>query len=186
MTSNPLPIASFDPSVTETTVVDGQVEFTNQSTVLGDNSYAWNIGGVYNSANVNESYLFVNSGNFVVTLVATTPEGCVDDTSIVIVVNPDVVLYVPNAFTPGADALNDLFHIFLPPTGVDFSTFNLVIFDRWGEQIYKTTDVNQFWNGSKNNSGETLKQDVYVYKITFKDEKKKSYEKVGHVTLLRK
>ena len=186
ITSNPLPIASFDPSVTETTVVDGQVEFTNQSTVLGDNTYAWNIGGVYNSANVNESYLFVNSGNFVVTLVATTPEGCVDDTSIVIVVNPDVVLYVPNAFTPGADALNDLFHIFLPPTGVDFSTFNLVIFDRWGEQIYKTTDVNQFWNGSKNNSGETLKQDVYVYKITFKDERKKSYEKVGHVTLLRK
>ena len=186
ITSNPLPIASFDPSVVETTVVDGQVEFTNQSTVLGDNTYAWNIGGVYNSANVNESYLFVNSGNFVVTLVATTPEGCVDDTSIVIVVNPDVVLYVPNAFTPGADALNDLFHIFLPPTGVDFSTFNLVIFDRWGEQIYKTTDVNQFWNGSKNNSGETLKQDIYVYKITFKDEKKKSYEKVGHVTLLRK
>ena len=78
ITSNPLPIASFDPSVVETTVVDGQVEFTNQSTVLGDNSYAWNIGGVYNSANVNESYLFVNSGNFVVTLVATTPEGCVD------------------------------------------------------------------------------------------------------------
>jgi gliding motility-associated-like protein len=186
ITSNPLPIASFDPSVVETTVVDGQVEFTNQSTVLGDNTYAWNIGGVYNSANVNESYLFVNSGNFVVTLVATTPEGCVDDTSIVIVVNPDVVLYVPNAFTPGADALNDLFHIFLSPTGVDYSTFNLVIFDRWGEQIYKTTDVNQFWNGSKNNSGETLKQDVYVYKITFKDEKKKSYEKVGHITLLRK
>ncbi len=186
VTSNPLPIASFDPSVVETTVVDGQVEFTNQSTVLGDNTYAWNIGGLYNSANVDESYLFVNSGNFVVTLIATTPEGCVDDTSVVIVVNPDVVLYVPNAFTPGSDALNDEFQIFLPPTGVDFSTFNLVIFDRWGEQIYKTTDVNVFWNGSKNNSGETLKQDVYVYKITFKDEKKKNYEKVGHVTLLRK
>lgn len=186
VTSNPLPIASFDPSVVETTVVDGQVEFTNQSTVLGDNTYSWDIGGLYNSSNVDESYLFVNSGNFVVTLVATTPEGCVDDTSVVIVVNPDVVLYVPNAFTPGADALNDEFQIFLPPTGVDFSTFNLVIFDRWGEQIYKTTDVNQFWNGSKNNSGETLKQDVYVYKITFKDEKKKSYEKIGHVTLLRK
>ena len=67
-----------------------------------------------------------------------------------------------------------------------FSTFNLVIYDRWGEKIYATTDVNESWNGSKNNSGETLKQDVYVYKITFKDEKKKSYERVGHVTLLRK
>ena len=186
VTSNPLPIASFDPSVVETTVVDGQVEFTNQSTVLTDNTYTWDIGGLYNSTNVDESFLFVNSGNFVVTLVATTPEGCVDDTSVVIVVNPDVVLYVPNAFTPGSDALNDVFQIFLPPTGVDFSTFNLLIYDRWGELIYKTTDVNESWNGSKNNSGETLKQDVYVYKISFKDEKKKSYEKVGHVSLLRK
>ncbi len=186
VTSNPLPIASFDPSVTETTVVDGQVEFTNQSTVLGNNSYTWDIGGIYNSTNVDESFLFVNSGNFVVTLIATTPEGCVDDTSLIIVVNPDVVLYVPNAFTPGSDGLNDVFQIFLPPTGVDYSTFNLVIYDRWGELIYKTTDVNQFWTGAKNNSGEILKQDVYVYKITFKDEKKKHYARVGHVSLLRK
>ncbi|MES2761039.1 MAG: gliding motility-associated C-terminal domain-containing protein [Bacteroidota bacterium] len=182
-----IPVASFDPSVVQTTVVDGQVEFTNQSTVLGNNTYTWDIGGLYNSTNVDESYLFVSSGVFVVTLVATSIDGgCIDDTSIVINVEPDVVLYVPNAFTPGSDGLNDAFHIFLPPTGVDFSTFNLVIYDRWGEMIYKTTDVMQAWNGAKNNSGEVLKQDVYVYKINFKDEKKKSYEKVGHVSLLRK
>ncbi|MES2512716.1 MAG: gliding motility-associated C-terminal domain-containing protein [Bacteroidota bacterium] len=182
-----IPVASFDPSVVETTVVDGQIEFVNQSTVLTNNTYTWDIGGLYNSVNVDESYLFVNSGMFVVTLVATSNDGgCVDDTSIVINVNPDVVLYVPNAFTPGSDGLNDAFHIFLPPTGVDYSTFNLIIYDRWGELIYKTTDVTQAWNGAKNNSGDILKQDVYVYKITFKDEKKKSYEKVGHVSLLRK
>ena len=186
ITSNPLPIASFEPSVIETTVVDGQVEFTNQSTILSNNSYTWDIGGIYNSVNVNESFLFVNSGNFVVTLIATTPEGCMDDTSVVIVVNPDVVLYVPNAFTPGTDGLNDVFQIFLPPTGVDYSTFNLVIYDRWGEIVYKTTDVNQSWTGAKNNAGEVLKQDVYVYKINFKDEKKKNYQRVGHVSLLHK
>jgi gliding motility-associated-like protein len=182
-----IPVASFDPSVIETTVVDGQIEFVNQSTVLTNNTYTWDIGGLYNSANIDESYLFVNSGTFVVTLVATSNDGgCIDDTSVVINVNPDVVLYVPNAFTPGSDGLNDAFHIFLPPTGVDYSTFNLIIYDRWGEVIYKTTDVTQAWNGAKNNSGDILKQDVYVYKITFKDEKKKSYEKVGHVSLLRK
>lgn len=181
-----LPIASFDPSVTETTVVDGQVEFTNQSTVLGNNSYAWNFGGLHSSAQVNESYLFANSGNFVVTLFATSTDGCVDDTSVVITVNPDVVLYVPNAFTPGNDALNDVFQIFLPPTGVDFSTFNLLIYDRWGELIYQTNDVNKFWTGAKNNSGPILKQDSYVYKISFKDENRKYYEKLGHVILLIK
>jgi gliding motility-associated-like protein len=186
ITVHALPIASFDPSVTETTVVDGMVEFTNQSTILTNNTYNWDFGGLASSTQVDESYLFSNSGNFVVTLTATSAEGCVDDTSIVIIVNPDVVLYVPNAFTPGTDGLNDVFQIFLPPTGVDYSTFNLVIFNRWGELIYETKDVNVFWNGKKNNSGDILKQDVYVYKITFKDEQKKNYEKTGHVSLLRK
>lgn len=186
ITVNALPIASFDPSVTETTVVDGMVEFTNQSTILTNNTYNWDIGGLYSSTEVNESYLFANSGNFVVTLTATSAEGCVDDTALVIIVNPDVVLYVPNAFTPGTDGLNDVFQIFLPPTGVDYSTFNLVVYDRWGELIYQTDDVTASWNGKKNNSGDILKQDVYVYKITFKDEQKKLYEKMGHVSLLRK
>ena len=187
ITVNALPIASFNPSLMQTTVIDGQVEFTNQSTVLGNNTYVWNIGdGMYTSTNVDESYLFTTSGNYVVSLFATSPEGCVDDTSVVIIVNPDVVLYVPNAFTPGSDGLNDVFQIFLPPSGVDYSTFNLVVYDRWGELIYQTNDVTVSWTGAKNNSGPILKQDVYVYKITFQDEKKKHYEKVGHVSLLRK
>lgn len=183
----PMPVASFDPSLTETTVVDGQVEFTNTSTVLADNTYNWDIGGLYSSTNINESYLFANSGDYTVTLIATTNHGCVDDTSIVIFVKPDVVLYVPNAFTPGnGDGLNDVFQIFLPPTGVDYSTFQLYIFDRWGEMIYKTNDVNLFWNGRKNNSGPILKQDAYVYKIYFKDELGKQYQKLGHVFLMKK
>lgn len=187
VTIYPLPFASFSPSMFETTVVDGQIEFTNQSTVLDSNSYVWDIGGLHNSTNVNEQYLFTNAGEFIVTLTATTAHGCVDDTSVVIVVKPDVVLYVPNAFTPGnSDGLNDVFQIFLPPTGVDFSTFKLFIFDRWGELIYQTNEVTEFWNGSKNNSGATLKQDVYVYKIYFKDVKDKVYEKIGHVSLLKK
>lgn len=181
-----MPIASFDPSVIETTVVSGQVDFTNQSTVLSNNTYSWDIGGLYSSTQVDESFLFTNSGNYVITLIATSSDGCVDDTSIIVKINPDVVLYVPNAFTPGTDGLNDVFQIFLPPTGVDYSTFQLLIYDRWGELIYQTNDVNNSWNGARNNSGPVLKQDVYVWKITFKDEKKKNYEKLGHVSLLRK
>lgn len=186
ITVNGLPIASFDPSVTETTVVDGQVEFTNHSTVLANNTYAWDIGGLYGSNQVDESYLFLNSGNFVVTLTATTVDGCTDDTSVVIKVNPDVVVYVPNAFTPGADGLNDVFQVFIPPSGADYSTYSIVIYDRWGELIFQSIDITQPWTGAKNNSGPILKQDVYVWKIHFQDEKLKHYEKMGHVSLLRK
>ncbi|MBI3518535.1 MAG: gliding motility-associated C-terminal domain-containing protein [Bacteroidetes bacterium] len=182
-----LPVASFEPSLTETTVVDGQVQFTNHSTVLNDNTYSWDIGnGMYTSANLNEAYEFTHSGLYVVSLFATTSKGCVDDTSVVIRVNPDVVLYVPNAFTPGSDGLNDVFYIGLPPSGVDYSTFHLTIYDRWGELVYETNDVTMYWNGAKHNSGPVLKQEVYVWKISFEDEKKQYYEKMGHVSLLRK
>ena len=181
-----VPDAAFEPSLDVTTVVDAEIDFDNQTSNLNLNTYNWDFGGLDYSTDINPTYLFTNSGEYFVTLIATSPEGCQDTAVKKITINPDVVLYVPNAFTPGSDGLNDEFQIFLPPTGVDFSTFNLLIYDRWGELIYKTNDVNVSWNGRKNNSGEILKQDVYVYKITFKDVKKKQYEKVGHVSLLRK
>lgn len=181
------PVASFEPSLIQTTVVDGQIDFTNHSTILNNNTYSWDIGGLSTSTQTNTSYLFTNSGNYVITLTATSADNCVDDTSIVVIINPDVVLYVPNAFTPGdGNGLNDVFQIFLPPTGVDYSTFSLQIFDRWGEMIYSTNDVTKYWNGAKNNAGPLVKQDTYVWKISFSDEKKKEYNKVGHVTILSK
>lgn len=181
-----VPVAAFDASPDITTVVDGNVEFTNNTSNLPNNTYGWDFGGLAYSYDVNPSYLFTVSGEFFVTLVATSPEGCQDTESKKVTINPDVVLYVPNAFTPGGDGLNDEFQIFLPPTGVDFSTFTLTVYDRWGEVVYKTNDVTKSWNGAKNNSGEIMKQDTYVYKIGFMDEKKKYYEKLGYVTMIRK
>lgn len=181
-----VPVAAFDASPDITTVVDGNIQFTNNTSNLANNSYAWDFGGLAYSFDVHPSYLFTVSGEFFVTLVATSPEGCQDTEAKKVTINPDVVLYVPNAFTPGGDGLNDEFHVFLPPTGVDFSTYSITIYDRWGEVMYKSNDITQPWKGSKNNSGEILKQDTYVYKISFMDEKKKYYEKLGYVTMLRK
>ncbi len=181
-----IPHADFDASPNITTVVDGQVEFTNMSSNLADNTYSWDFGGLAYSFDVNPTYLFTVSGEFFVTLVATSPEGCQDLEIKKVTVNPDVVLYVPNAFTPGGDGLNDQFQIFLPPTGVDYSTFSLTVYDRWGSVVYRSNDVTKSWNGAKNNSGDIMKEDTYVYKISFEDENKKYYEKMGHVLLLRK
>lgn len=182
-----VPVAAFDANPDITTVVDGEVSFQNNTSSISLNTYQWSFGTADVSTDVNPTYLYTNSGEFFVTLIATSPEGCIDTAVKKVTINPDVVLYVPNAFTPGnGDGLNDVLEVFLPPTGVDFSTFSLTIYDRWGSVVYKTNDVTQFWNGARNNSGELLKQDVYVYKITFEDMKKKYFEKVGHVSLLRK
>jgi gliding motility-associated-like protein len=182
-----VPVAAFEPSLDITTVIDAEITFANQTSDLLNNTYTWDFGGLGYSTDISPLFLFTNSGEYFVTLIATSPEGCQDTAVKKVTINPDVVLYVPNAFTPGNnDGLNDVFQIFLPPTGVDFTTFDLKIYDRWGELIYRTNDVNKFWTGARNNSGDILKQDVYVWKITFMDTKKKYYEKLGHISLLRK
>lgn len=182
----PVPEANFE-SPDNLSVVDADVKYTNLTpNPNNDITFLWNIADLQISTQTDANYLFTNSGVYTTTLIATNSNGCQDTMIRAITINPDVVLYVPNAFTPGDDGLNDKFQVFLPPTGVDYSTFNLVIYDRWGGLVYKTSDVNVFWNGARNNSGEILPQGIYVWKITFKDEQKKHYEKVGHVTLMQK
>lgn len=183
----PVPDAAFEPSLDVTTLIDAEIVFTNQTSDLPNNVYAWDFGGLGGSTDVSPTYLFTNSGEYFITLVAVSPDGCQDTAVKKITINPDVILYVPNAFTPGNnDGLNDVFQIFIPPTGVDFSTFSLSIYDRWGELIYHTNDVNESWTGAKHNSGSILKQDIFVWKINFMDDKKKFYEKMGHVSLMHK
>lgn len=178
------PVASFEPSLFETTVVDAQLQFTNQSSAPDINTYLWNISGLTTYTTTDASYLFTDAGTYLIGLTATSLHNCIDDTVVKIVVKPDVVMYVPNSFTPNGDGLNDEFQIFLPPTGVDYSTFSLSIFDRWGTKVYETNDVFKSWNGRKNNEGDLLKQEVFVWKISFKDAERKPYQKTGHVTLL--
>lgn len=180
------PDAQFDASTYITTIIDPEIKFTNYTSNLNNNTYYWTFGDTASSVDINPVHIYTETGTYEVVMIATSPEGCVDTTSRKIIINPDVVLWVPNAFTPGNhDGLNDVFLVELPPTGVDYSTFNFQIFDRWGELIFKTNDVTIGWNGSRNNSGPLLKEEVYVWKVFFYDNNKKYYEKVGHVTLIR-
>ncbi len=187
VTNFSVPIAAFLASPDVTTIVDGQVNFTNQSTVLTGNTYFWDISGLTTSTQTNTDFVFTNVDKFTITLIATNSNGCIDTATHIVSVNPDIALYIPNAFTPGnGDGLNDVFKIFLADYGVDYSTFSITIFDRWGAEVFKSNDINKSWNGAINNSGGLLKTDTYVYKMYFSDVNGKEYEKVGHVTLLSK
>ena len=99
-----------------------------------------------------------------------------DDTSVVIIVNPDVVYMCQNAFTPGSDGLNDVFQIFLPPSGVDYSTFNLVVYDRWGELIYQTNDVTVSWTRLQKIIRDQSKNKMFMFKNNI-PRREKHYEK---------
>ena len=59
------------------------------------------------------------------------------------------------------------------------------VFDRWGERLFVTTDFTIGWTGGKNNGGDALKDDVYVYKVQFKTADGEVKHKTGHVTLIK-
>ena len=88
---------------------------------------------------------------------------------------------IPNAFTPNADGKNDVFKI---ETIKEIIDFKLIIYNRWGELIYESTDKNKGWDGTY--KGKTVPQDVYVYMLTgtIKDTGEQ-IKRTGSVTVLR-
>jgi gliding motility-associated-like protein len=71
-------------------------------------------------------------------------------------------IFIPNTFTPNGDGLNDVFI----PVGKSIASIRLMIFDRWGEALYETTDMDMGWDGTYR--GEVVKNDMYVWRLTYK------------------
>jgi gliding motility-associated-like protein len=88
-------------------------------------------------------------------------------------------IYVPDAFSPNDDGINDTF----VPQGLFVDTFQMTIFNRWGESLFQTANGNEGWNGTI--QGQAAPQGIYVYKITFTDSLGQQFVKAGSVTLLR-
>ena len=106
--------------------------------------------------------------------------GCVHADSVTVTpMDSEPELYVPNAFTPDGDGFNDEFVI----SGFGEHEVELMIFNRWGEQIFKTTSLSDPWNGMFNGQ---IKQDVYVYKLRYNGEcTHEDTSLIGHVTVLK-
>ena len=95
-------------------------------------------------------------------------------------VNVIFELYIPNAFSPDGDNLNDVFYAYSHL----IAEFEMEIFDRWGEQVFYSNDINVGWDGTLNQHPAQV--DVYVYKIRYRRVHTRNViEKVGTVTLVR-
>lgn len=88
-------------------------------------------------------------------------------------------LFIPNVFTPNADELNDVFYV----KGFGVVEFDLMIFNRWGQLIYQSNDIDEGWDGTVN--GRTAQIDVYVYKVWYKGVGTASKSEIGHVSLIK-
>ena len=107
--------------------------------------------------------------------------GCYSlDTTILIKIDPNSNVYVPNAFTPDGDGINDVFCV--EQAGMKELQF-LEIYNRWGRLIYLSRSFSDCWDGVID--GVEARQDVYVYRFQAIDAYGNKVEKTGHVTLMR-
>jgi gliding motility-associated-like protein len=110
--------------------------------------------------------------------------GCQDLQCQTLLVNGPLWVYVPNAFTPNGDGINDSF--FPVIDGDDGEIHDFRIFDRWGNPVFESGDKNIVWLGSKDNSGDVLPQGVYVWRLVTRGwGQAENKEYMGHVTLIR-
>jgi gliding motility-associated-like protein len=107
----------------------------------------------------------------------TDANGCTSSDSVYIYYYP--LIYIPNTFTPNGDGMNQLFLAL----GGNIRTFEMQIFDRWGELIFTSNDLQIGWDGSY--LGKKCQDGTYVWKIRYTDFVGEEHRLVGHVNLLR-
>lgn len=114
--------------------------------------------------------------------VTTTNQCGSGSDSLLVILDCPPVLYVPTAFTPNGDGLNDEFG----PTGDGVEGYSMQIFDRWGKLIFQTRDQNQLWDGTLGSA--KVPEGVYVYRILYSyssQGEQKDIKLSGSITLVR-
>ncbi|MCB9169815.1 MAG: gliding motility-associated C-terminal domain-containing protein [Flavobacteriales bacterium] len=149
-------------------------------------SLLWTSDGLAIGSDVVWSYTFdpATAGYHTICLTATDDASCSNETCVEVLVDEEMTVYVPEAFTPNGDGVNEAFRPSL--LGVDENDYELLIFDRWGEMVFSTHDPNESWNGGLHNDGRPLPDGVYVWRIRARDKfsaTRKAF--IGHVTLLK-
>jgi len=179
------PNAAFDFSPDQLTNIINQAQFTNNST--GAVGYEWDFGNGETSTDVNPSSTYpAVEDTFDVQLIATSPFGCKDTAYAIVPIIEELIIYVPNTFTPDKDEFNEVFKPIFT-SGFDPLDYNLLIFNRWGEIIFESNNSEVGWDGTYGaESNDLVKDGTYVWKITFKTKINDDRQvEVGHVNLLR-
>jgi gliding motility-associated-like protein len=176
----PNPKADFTVQPSAATFTDPVISITNLS--AGASLWKWNFGDSDTSKLSNPApHTYADTGAYKITLFISTQYGCRDTTYQNITIEPDFVFYIPSAFSPDGDHINDSFS----GKGIFISQYEMSIYDRWGNLIFFSEDINIPWDGKANHGSEVAPRDVYVYSIKVTDIKKRKHSYNGVVTLLR-
>jgi len=161
-----------------------QVRFVNSSS--NSVSYQWDMENGFPSGSnlINPNIEFPDGlpGEYDVQLIVTSEFGCLDTSNQTVIVYEEILLYAPNAFTPDGDEHNQTWRVFAE--GIDQTSFELNVFNRWGELVWESHSITDSWDG-RNNFNEIV-DGMYTWTLKTKDMTNDAkYFYNGHVQILR-
>ena len=173
------PVANFDFSNSRVSDINPIVDFVNHSDE--DLLFEWDFdNGIINNTDDSLSVKFYESGIYLVSLYVENEFGCFDNVSHDIEIFEDLRVFIPNAFSPNNDGLND--HFIVEASG--FSQFDISIYNRWGDVIYSSYDIEKSWDGT-NLSGDKMNSGTYIYQLSITDYNNKLSLYNGEINLIR-
>lgn len=173
--------ADFDWTPYKVSNTEPNVSFIDKS--YKSASWLWAINDKKFSSLQNPTYQFKDTGYYAIKLIMGNLFRCFDTIEKKIYVEPTIKFYMPNAFSPNSDALNEEFK----GKGLTYGmkNFRMVIWNRWGEKLFETFSIEEGWNGRKNNIGADVPQGVYLYIVEFMTHSNERREIKGIVSLIR-
>jgi len=170
------PKANFNYNPYTISTLNPDINFVNSST--NATLYLWDFGDSIHSFIKSPSHIYDDPGVYDVMLIVKNANECMDSITKYIVMYYDFVLHVPTAFTPNDDGDNDQFG----PLGLrmeKYESYGLYIYNQWGEIIFETEDINEWWDGAGSQNGS------YAWAIVIVDELGEVRKKVGEVLLIK-
>jgi len=174
------PEAEFSYAPLTPTILFNNIDFEDKSSGVV-NQWSWTFGDSLGLAFINNpSFSFNEAGEYDITLIVSNQYQCSDTIVKTISVKNDYSFFIPKAFTPNDDGVNDILEMY----GFNYMNFDFKIYNRHGQLVNEATG-NPLWNG-RDTEGKLLPPGVYVYTVKLREAiNNKRHEYQGTVTLIR-
>jgi gliding motility-associated-like protein len=177
------PVADFHYTPENPNTLEREVRFFENAKLAAQ--WRWQFDDEGTSKLPNPIHTFRDTGLSVVTLIVTHDNGCRDTLSRVLDVEPIVRYFLPNAFSPNSDGVNEEFFGVGSMEGA--RDFHFSIWNRWGELLFESTDptASGGWNGKTQNVGKDAPAGTYTALVSYRDPRGRRVEHRGAVILVR-
>ncbi len=179
ITVYPLPTAgfTFSPPVIDMANPVIDIKDASSDAIAWD----WDFGDLTFSTEQSPSHEYPDSGLYQITQIVTNQYECTDTATDMVQVDGAFLVYIPNAFTPSGDSDNEIFI----EKGMGIQSREMRIYNRWGEQVFFTQQMDEGWDGLHPITAEPMEQGVYVYYLELLSILNESHQYRGKVLLIR-